>query len=127
MSEQRTSVVQERPTGLEDVIRSVRALARTTRGLAESSADLVEREIALAVRISEGIRDRVVAKEALERARRDPLLAQLAEDAQRITRLATDAVSLVYVNVVDFVEGFADERRSPPTLPVAEARPVANG
>ena len=45
---QTNAQVNPERTGLEDVLRSARQLARETRGLAESTAGVVERELAMA-------------------------------------------------------------------------------
>ena len=113
MSTTNSAVFTEQPTGLEDVIRSVRALARTTRHLGEAAADVMERELAMAITISERIRDQVISAEALKQAREEPLPSRLRHDAHRVVDLLADAASVLYVNTIRFVEGFTDERRPP--------------
>lgn len=107
------TVGKESPTGLEDVVRSVRALARTTRGLGEDAASVLERELAMAIGISEKLRDEMVSEKALAEAREARLVARLREDAHRLVDLAADAGSVLYVNSVKFLEKFTDERRPP--------------
>jgi hypothetical protein len=98
-------------TGLEDVTRSIRGLLRMARRLGESTADVAERELAMAIRISEQIRDNIISEKALERARNERLSAQLRQDARRVVDLVADAGSLVFVSMLDFLENFADEDR----------------
>lgn len=98
-------------TGVEDVTRSLRAVLRATRNVGEASADVVEREVSLAIRISEDIRDRIVTDEMLAEARNEPLMARLRSDTHRAVDLFADATSVVYVNGLRFLESFADERR----------------
>lgn len=118
---------REQPTGLEDVIRSVRALARTTRGMGEAAADIMERELAMAITISERIRDQVVSAEALKQAREEPLPARLRDDAHRAVDLFADAASVIYVNTIRFFEGLTDERRPALTTAAAETSGEESG
>ena len=80
MNTKAESVVTEAPTGLEDVTRSVRAVLRATRSVGEASADVLERELAMAINISEQIRDNVVSEKMLKEARTVGLPARLRED-----------------------------------------------
>jgi hypothetical protein len=103
-------VTNER-TGLEDVLRSARQLARETRGLAESTAGVVERELAMALSVAESLRDRLVSEEALKQARAHPLMSRLRTDAHRAVDLGMDAIATSYVFGVDLVENFVDKPR----------------
>lgn len=105
------SKLAESPTGLEDVVRSVRALARMTRDLSESAASVAERELAMAIGISERLRDGIVSADALRRARAEELPARLRADAHRVLDLFADAGAVAYRFGIDFVEGLTDERR----------------
>lgn len=107
------SVVTEKPTGLEDVTRSVRAVLRATRSVGEASADVLERELAMAINISEQIRDNVVSEKMLKEARTEGLPARLREDAHRALDLVADTGAIFYNNALTFLEKFADERRQP--------------
>ncbi len=133
MSTHTESVVNEQPTGLEDVVRSVRAVVRASRAVGEASADVLERELAMALSISEQIRDNVFSEEMLQEARTEGLPARLRSDAHRALDLAADAGAIVYNSALAFLENFADERRAPlaslhatPTTP-ATAKPVSKG
>ncbi|MDO8706681.1 MAG: hypothetical protein Q7J84_17225 [Sulfuricaulis sp.] len=108
-----TAGFEETPTGLEDVIRSVRALARTTRSLTEEAGHVAERELAMAITISEQLRDNVLNKEGLERARAEKLPAKLRQDAHRMVDLFADVAAVAFATTVRFVENFTDERRPP--------------
>ncbi|VAW95834.1 hypothetical protein MNBD_GAMMA20-2213 [hydrothermal vent metagenome] len=133
MSTHTESVVNEQPTGLEDVVRSVRAVVRASRAVGEASADVLERELAMAISISEQIRDNVFSEKMLQEARTEGLPARLRSDAHRALDLAADAGAIVYNSALAFLENFADERRAPlaslhaaPTIP-ATAEPVSKG
>ncbi len=113
MSEVAESVVKEEPTGLEDVTRSLRALLRTTRGLGVATTEVIERELAMAIRISEQMRDKVVSPEALREARRHGLIASFRSDAHHAVDLAADAGGVLFNSLLGFLENFADQRRPP--------------
>jgi len=113
MNTRAESVVKEQPTGLEDVTRSIRAVMRASRAVGEASADVLERELAMAISISEQIRDNVFSEKMLEEARTEGLPARLRSDAHRALDLAADAGAIVYNSALAFLENFADERRAP--------------
>ena len=120
-------VPTQKPTGLEDVIRSVRALARTTSELGENSAEILERELAMAIKISERLRDDVISAETLEEARKRPLASKLRKDAHDALNLMADAWDVLFLMGTRFIENFVDEPR--PELksqPVSPVKPVVN-
>jgi hypothetical protein len=130
MSEQTRPVAtaaaaREQQTGLEDVVRSVRSLARSTRDLSGDVADVLERELAMVVSISQQVRDRTVSEEMLTRVRGTGLASRLRRDAHDIVDLVADLASVVTVGALDLVQGFVDERRPPlksQTIAVTEER-----
>jgi hypothetical protein len=103
----------ERPTGLEDVTRSLRGLLRSGRRLTENTFDVAERELAMAISISEQMRDGIVTEKALRRAREEGVSGRLRQDAHRTVDLLADAGAIAFVTFMDFLEGFADTRRPP--------------
>ena len=108
-----TTTGSDRTIGLEDLARSVRALARSTRELGMEATQVVERELAMAIRISEDLRDQVIADQALERVRNDDLWGQFRKDAHTTVDLVMDASGLVALSALDFLERLADDRRPP--------------
>ncbi len=102
-----------KPTGLEDVTRAVRGLLRTSLNLGESTFDVAERELAMAIRVSEQIRDEALSEKALERARHGGVSARLRQDAHQVVDLVADLGSIAYVSALDFMGRFADEQRPP--------------
>ena len=122
MNTKAESVVTEAPTGLEDVTRSVRAVLRATRSVGEASADVLERELAMAINISEQIRDNIVSEKMLKEARTVGLPARLREDAHRALDLVADTGAIFYNSALTFLEKFADERRQP----LASLNPVSH-
>ena len=105
----------QKPTGLEDVVRSVRSLARATRNLGSASADVVERELAMAINISEQLRNEVISAQTLEEARNQSLPSRLRKDAVDTVNLMADVGSVLFLVASRFVENFVDQRR--PELP----------
>lgn len=101
----------DRENGLEDLMRSVRALARSSRNLGLEATQIAERELAMAIQVSEEIRDRIVSQEFLERARADKLSSNFREDAHRGVDLVFDAVSVAAISFTDLLEGIFAERR----------------
>ena len=101
----------DRKIGLEDLTRSVRGLARSSRNLGLEATHIAERELAMAIQVSEGIRDRIVSQEFLERVREDKLSSKFREDAHRGVDLIFDAVSVTAIGLTDLIEGILDERR----------------
>ncbi|MBA3812813.1 MAG: 4-hydroxy-3-methylbut-2-enyl diphosphate reductase [Caulobacteraceae bacterium] len=97
--------------GMEEVVRSVRELARGARGLVEQAGGVAEREVAMILTVSEQARDRLVSSKGLEQGRRHPLFGALRADAHRAVDLGFDAVSIAYVTAVDVVENFLDQSR----------------
>lgn len=101
-------------TGLEDVVRSLRDLTRTGRSLAVTGTGVMERELSMAITLSEQIRDGVVSKAALDEVRDTSTIAgRLREDAHRAVDLVADAVALTARSGVLFAELFADTPRPP--------------
>jgi hypothetical protein len=120
-------VATEKPTGLEDVVRSVRALARTTRDLGEASAEILERELAMAIKISEQIRNDVISAETLEEARKQSLASKVRKDAHDALNLMADAWDVLFLMGSRFIENFIDQPR--PELnsqSVSQVSPVVN-
>lgn len=99
-------------TGLEDVLRAVRNLARQSRGLAEDAAGVLERELAMGLSVAEALRDKVISAKALEQARAHPLLSRVRSDAHRAVNLGMDALSTGYVFGVELVESVIDRPRT---------------
>jgi DNA-directed RNA polymerase subunit K/omega len=112
--------LQKDEAGLDDVMRSVRVLARRARQLVEDAGEVAEREVAMVLTATEEVRDRVISKEALGKARQQTPLRGLRQDTQRAVDLAFDAAAMVYVFGVEIVERVLERRRSS-TAPVADA------
>lgn len=107
-----TTIPSVNASGLEDVVRSARAIARTARNLGEDSANLVERELAMAINISNQLVEDFTTKEALEEARKQPLASKLRRDAHDTVNLMADVGSMLFLTATRFLENFADQPRS---------------
>lgn len=99
--------------GLEDVVRSVRRIARSSRELATDAGEVLERELAMAVSISERLRDESVSGDLLKQARSGRLNSGLRSSSHRIVDLLADALGVATVSAVHFGERMADEQRGP--------------
>jgi hypothetical protein len=97
--------------GLEDVVRSVRVLAKQARLLVEEAGGVAERELAMVLTVAESSRNRLLAAETLEKNRAHPLFKQLRSDAHRAVDLGFDAIVTVYGFAVETVENFLDQPR----------------
>ena len=92
---------------------TLRKLDRTSRDLGESTFDVAERELAMAIQVSAQIRDSTLSEKALERARTEGVTARLRQDAHQAVDIAADLGSILYTSGLDFLERFADDRRPP--------------
>jgi len=111
MSETVSNIAVEPPTGLEDVIRSVRALARSTRNVASDSVRVVEREIAMSIDISRQLQTDIFSSSALEEARKEDLPAKFRRDVHNFVDLVADAGSVIFLTATKFLQRFVDEPR----------------
>ena len=90
--------------GLDDVIRTAGDVADRVREAAASVARLGERELAMLVGIAEDIRDRTVARERLDSARKIETIASLRQTAHRGVDLGFDMAAVGVDVSVDFVD-----------------------
>jgi len=93
---------------LEELSRSLRNLVRSGRTVADASANVIERELAMAIRISEALRDDIFSQELLDRARKEPLPVRFREDLHRAVDLGADLGAVAYVTSIRFIDSFAD-------------------
>jgi hypothetical protein len=98
--------------GVEDVMRSVRVLARQARELVEQTGGVAERELAMLLTVAEDARDRLLSEESLRKSRAHGLFKPLRADAHRAVDLGFDAVVTVYCFAVETVENFLDQPRT---------------
>ncbi len=122
-----TAPAANQVTGLDDVTRSVRTLARSSRDLLTDAGGVLERELAMAVSVSERLRDEAISKERLKEARSGGIQSGLRESAHRVVDLVADAFGVATVTVSRFSETMIEQPR--PELPGAsrvDERPAAN-
>jgi hypothetical protein len=100
--------------GVEDVTRTVRQVTRTGRDLVTDIGEVLERELAMAVSISERLRDEAVSERMLAEARSLRVHAGVRDSAHRMVDLLADAVGVALLTAARFGERLADEPR--PTL-----------
>lgn len=110
---ERASVDRETGAGLADVMRSVRALARESRQIVTDAGEVLDREVAMAISISERLRDETLSPEILKEARSGRLTSAARGNAHRIIDLLADTGGAATVVALRFVERIADEPRRP--------------
>jgi len=97
----------------EDIVSSLRRVTRTGHELVIEANEVLERELAMAVSISERIRDRTFTEEALNEARAGRLHARLRDDAHRALDVVADLGGVGASSAIRFIEQFAVEGRPP--------------
>lgn len=97
--------------GLEDVTRALRDLTRSGRDLLVDGGQVLERELSMAISISERVRSETLAASILEEARGAPLNQRLRDDAHRVVDIVADVSGVAVLSAVRFVERFVDEPR----------------
>lgn len=111
------ATTRDQASGLEDLTRAVRALAHSSRDLLTDAGGVLERELAMAVAVSERLRDEAVSEELLRDARSVRVQAGLRDSAHHVIDLVADAVGVATVTAVRFGEAMVDQPRS--QLPAA--------
>jgi hypothetical protein len=101
-------------TGTEEVARSVRRLSRSGRDLITDVGEVLERELAMAIRISERLRDETVSDRTLAEARSLRVQSGLRKSGHRAVDLVADAVGVATLSITRFGELLADEPQSLP-------------
>jgi hypothetical protein len=107
-----TKAPQSPAAGLDDVTRSVRTLARSSRDLLTDAGGVLERELAMAVAVSERLRDEAVSEERLKDARSVRVQSGLRDSAHRVIDLVADAFGVATVTAVRFGESMVDQPRT---------------
>jgi hypothetical protein len=95
----------------DDVSRSLKAVIRSSRNLGENSIDFVARELAMAVRLSEQVRDEIFSAELLAESRQSSVPASFRGSAHRAVDVVADLGSIGYVlalRVADSLAGKLD-------------------
>lgn len=87
----------EREGSFDDVSRSLKAVIRSSQHVGENTLDFVSKELAMAVKLSEQIRDEVFSAELLEEARTNSVAASFRATAHRAVDVAADVGSVAYV------------------------------
>jgi hypothetical protein len=108
-------------SGVDAVARSMGALAESSLHLAETTADVMERELALVIRLSQRVRDQVISEDVLEKAREQPIPARFRQDAHDIVDLVADVGAVLFRASINFVDGLAGTNAPPtgePLIPV---------
>ena len=121
-----SSTTPGQAAGLQDLTRSVRVLARSSRDLLVDAGEVLERELAMAVEVSERLRDETVSEQLLREGRDVRVLSGLRRSAHSVVDLAADAVGVATVSAVRFGEAMVDQPRRE-TTPTVGTATVATG
>lgn len=97
-----------RPDTVSD---SLKVLARNSRDLLTDVGGVLERELAMAVSLSERLRDESVSAELLAEARAGKLQAGFRDSSHRVVDLVADAVGVAAVSAVRFGDQLIDAPR----------------
>jgi hypothetical protein len=111
-----TKVLKE---GADEITRSLGSLVDSSFHLVETGAEVIERELAMVIRLSERVRDQVISAELLEQARKQPTPAKFRADAHAAVDLAADLGAVAFLSTVNFIDGLTGRSPAP-----AKAEPV---
>jgi len=112
-----TNVLTE---GADDIARSLGLLLDSSFQLAETGAEVIQRELAMVIRLSERVRDQVISADLLEQARKQPIPAKFRASAHAAVDMAADLGAVAFQLSVNFIDGLTG--RSPaPVKPVPVA------
>ena len=92
-------------SGVDDVARSIGSLAESSLHLAETTAEVMERELALVIRLSQRVRDQVISADLLASAREQPIPARFRQDAHDIVDLVADIGAVLFQSSINFIDG----------------------
>jgi hypothetical protein len=106
-------------TGADDITRSLGSLMNTSFRLAETTADVMETELATVIRLSERVRDQVISAEFLENARKQELPARFRRDAHAIVDIVADVGAVFFLASINFLDNLTG--RTPSGEPVTPA------
>lgn len=96
--------------GLDDVLSSLQAITDGGGRVALTGGNLIERELQMAVSLSEQVRDSIFSAEALDEARAQPLNARLRSDGHRVVDLLADVGGVTVQGAVQAFHGFYAQR-----------------
>lgn len=98
--------------GADTVASALGTLVQSSFRLGETTAGVIERELALTISLSQRIRDQIVSADTLARARQEQLPARFREDAHAAVDLVADAGALLFHSALLFVDGMVGRTKS---------------
>jgi len=96
--------------GIDDILAALQSVTRSGGRVAVTGGNLVEREINLAISLSEDVRGSLFSAEALEEARAQPLNRRLRSDGHRFVDLAVDVGGVTVHGALRAAESFFAQR-----------------
>ncbi len=98
----------QRETGQVDVFSSLKALTDSVQRVGIASIEIAERELSMAINISEQLRDGVFSEKALAEARSQKIPGRIRKDAHDVVDLLADVGTVLTINSVSFLEEFSE-------------------
>jgi hypothetical protein len=105
--------------GIDDILASLHSVTRAGGRVVVTGGSLLEREINMAIRLSEDVRDSLFSAEALEEARARPLNHRLRSDGYRLVDLLADVGGVTVHGAIRVADTFFAQR--PPITEGAQA------
>jgi hypothetical protein len=96
--------------GIDDILASLQSVTRGGGRVAVTGGSLVEREINMAISLSEDIRDSLFSAEALAAARAQPLNKRLRTDGHRLVDLLVDVGGVTVHGALNAADSFFAQR-----------------
>ena len=95
---------------IDDMLTALRSVGHSGGTVIRASGNALERELDMAVRLSEQIRDSVISPAALAEARENEFSAQMRADAHRLVDLVADFSGVAVLQVAHFADGLLGSR-----------------
>lgn len=102
--------------GADNITRSLGSLVNSSFRLAETGADVIERELAMVIRLSQQVRDEVISAELLATARKQPIPARFRQDAHAVVDLVGDVGAVLFQSSINFIDGLTGRTPVQPAL-----------
>jgi hypothetical protein len=100
---------------IDDMLKALRSVGRSGGTVVNASGNALERELDMAIRLSEEIRDSVINPATLAEARQQRFHEQLRADAHRLIDIIADFGGVAALQMVRFADGFLGSRRAATT------------
>ena len=100
---------------IDDMLKALRSVGRSGGAVVSVSGNALERELDMAIRLSEQIRDSVINPETLAEARQQRLHEQIRADAHRLVDIVADFGAVAVLQMIRFADGILGSRSAATT------------